>query len=1013
MGLSRREFLRNGGIASLALSMFGGELASPKSLGAQPAIKYGKETTTICPFCGVGCGIIVQTSNGKVINTEGDPNHPINQGALCTKGSAIYGIANNPLRLAKVKYRAPGSDHWDEKTVEWAIDRLAKKIKATRDLTFVREDGGVPVNRCEGIASIGGSALDNEECYLISKLMRAIGIVYLENQARLCHSSTVAALGPSFGRGAMTNHWTDIRNSDCVFIIGSNPANNHPMSFRWITKAREKGAKLLVADPRFNRSAAAADLYVRFRPGTDVTLIGGMINYAISNRMYNDVYVREYTDAPYIVDSAYDFKDGLFSGYDSQKRTYNTDSWSYVKDPAGKILADKTLENPRCVFQLLKKHYARYTPEMVSKITGIPIPKFIELTKAFCSTYKPDKVGTILYAMGATQHTIGVEYIRAYSILQLLLGNIGVPGGGINAMRGESNVQGATDMCLLFHLIPGYMSIPRAKDHPNLRKYLEVETPATSYWSNKPKFFISMLKAFWGDHAVEANDFCYDYLPKVGSGYKNAGYSWIPLFEAMHDDKIKGLLVWGMNPSICGPNGNMENKALEKLDWMAAFDLWETDTSIFWKRPGASPHEIYTEVFLFPAAASFEKEGSISNSGRWIQWRYKAVEPPGDAKSDVYYVNRLALQLKELYSKDREARFREPIIHLNWNYGKDEPDVHVIAKEMNGYTWKDKQQLLNFTKLTDDGSTACGCWIYSGFYPGPEKKDNKAAGRSLEDKSGLGVYPNFSYAWPLNRRILYNRCSANPAGEPWNNKRALIMWDKATRGWITNDVPDFGWKDAKTNEMIPPDKSANAPYIMLPELHARLFVPRGGIKAGPFPEHYEPFESPVKNFMSSQQINPAIKIWDGDTNKRAEIGSQAFPIVATTYRLTEHWQAGAMTRNLPWLAELMPEMYVEMSPQLAKTKGIKNGEWVEVVTIRGKVPARANVTERIAPLNIGGKMVEIVAMPWHYGFNGYIVGGPDRSKNYSVNQLTAHIGDSNTMIPEYKVFLCDIKKYKY
>ncbi len=411
-------------------------------------------------------------------------------------------------------------------------------------------------------------------------------------------------------------------------------------------------------------------------------------------------------------------------------------------------------------------------------------------------------------------------------------------------------------------------------------------------------------------------------------------------------------------------------------------------------------------MFVLPAAFALEKEGSISNSGRWIQWRYQAVNPPGEAKRDLWWLDRLYKEIRALYRQGKSV-FPDPIVNLNWNYGK-EPDVHLIAKEINGYTMADKKQVLNFTKLADNGTTACGIWIYSGFYPGAEKKDNKAAGRDKSDPSKLGIFPGWCYAWPINRRIIYNRCSADPKGNPYTPDKTLVKWDGLK--WITYDVPDFGWKDAKTGDMIPPEKSAAAPFIMLPELHARLFVTKGATKEGPFPEHYEPYESPMKNILSSQQINPVCKIWDGQLNSRAQVDSNEYPIIAITFRLTEHWQSGSMTRNLPWQAELMPEMFVEMSPELAANKGIKNGEWVKVVSIRGEVLARACITRRIAAYQSNGKKYETVALPWHYGFIGYATGGPDRNKNYAANQLTPHVGDGNTMIPEYKVFLCNIKK---
>ena len=810
----------------------------------------------------------------------------------------------------------------------------------------------------------------------------------------------------------MTNHWNDLANSDCLMIIGCNPAENHPISFKWITKAQEKGAKLIVVDPRFTRSAAKADLYVRLRPGTDIALMGGLIKYVLENHLFHKDYVVNYTNAAFLVNKDFAFHDGLFSGYQKEKRAYDTGTWDYEADKEGKPVTDPTLTNPRCVFQLMKAHYARYTPELVAATTGVPPELFLKMAATYGATGQPGKAGSLLYAMGGTQHSTGVQIIRGYSILQMLLGNMGMAGGGINALRGENNVQGSTDMGLLFHLVPGYMAAPNEAAHPTLKDYLDKETPKASFWTNKPKFFISTLKAYWGDAAKKENDFDYDYFPKAGKGFQGAGYSWIPLFEAMGAGAIKGMLVWGMNPAVSSANLNQTYHALDQLEWLAAFDLWETETSVFWKRPGANPKDIKTEVFLFPAADSLEKEGSASNSGRWIQWRYQAVKPHGDAQSDLWYANRLGLELKKLYQGDAKAVFPDPIVQLNWNYGAD-PDVHLVAKEINGYTVADKKQVANFLGLKDDGSTACGCWIYSGYYPGPDKKDNKAAARDKKDPSGLGLYSGWSFAWPVNRRIIYNRCSTDPQGQPWNKDKCLVRWDAAGNKWVRNDVPDFKWIDPATKVEFPPDESLKAPYLMLPEGKARLFVPKGACKDGPFPEHYEALECPFINPVSPQQSNPVVKIWKSELDKMAELCDPRFPIIATTFRVTEHWQAGALTRNLTWQAELMPEMFVEMSPSLAKAKGIKAGDWVRVKSVRGEVLARANVTKRVAPFccGVGGfqSTVEMVALPWHFGFAGLTTGGPD-GKNYACNQLVPQVGDANTMIPEYKAFLVNVEK---
>jgi len=810
----------------------------------------------------------------------------------------------------------------------------------------------------------------------------------------------------------MTNHWNDIANSDCIMIIGSNAAENHPVSFKYVTKAMDNGAKLIVVDPRFNRSASRADIYAQLRPGTDIAFMGALINYVLENGLFHRDYVANYTNAAFLINPEFSFQDGLFSGYEKEKRKYDTASWTYVADEQGNPKTDPTLQDPRCVFQLLKQHFSRYTPDMMQNVTGIPKETFFEVAKIYGATGQPGKSGTIMYAMGGTQHTTGVQIIRSYTILQQLLGNMGVPGGGINALRGENNVQGSTDMALLFHIVPGYMATPKEADHPNLKAYLEKETPKSGYWQNKPKFFISLLKAFWGEAARPDNDFAYDYMPKIGKGYEGAGYSWLCLFEAMGAGDIKGMLVWGMNPAVSSSNLNQTYAALSNLDWMACFDLWETDTSVFWKRPGAETKDIKTEVFLFPAADALEKEGSANNSGRWIQWRYQAVKPHGDTKSDLWYANALALELMRLYKEDTKAVFPDPIVNMLWDYGED-PDVHLIAKEINGYTWPDRQQVANFTKLKDDGSTLSGNWLFSGFYPGPDKKDNKAAARDNKDPSGLGIFPGWSYSWPVNRRIIYNRCSVDPQGRPWNPKKALFAWDPVTKTWMKNDVPDFGWIDAKTKVQIPPEVSAKSPFIMLPEGHSRIFVPKGICRDGPFPEHYEALECPFVNPMSPQQSNPVIKIWKGQWDTVAQLCDPRFPIIATTFRVTEHWQAGAMTRNLSWQAEMMPEMFVEISPSLAKAKGIRPGDWVKVSSTRGEVMARANVTNRVGSFCCGSpgmqNTVEMVALPWHFGFAGLVTGGPQNA-NYAANQLAPMVGDANTMIPEYKVFLVQVEK---
>ncbi|MDH4140549.1 MAG: molybdopterin-dependent oxidoreductase [Coriobacteriia bacterium] len=828
----------------------------------------------------------------------------------------------------------------------------------------------------------------------------------------------------------MTNHWIDMRNADVVMAIGGNNAENHPISMKWITEAKKNGAKYIVVDPRFTRSAAVADMYAPLRSGSDIAFLGGLFNYILQNDLYHKEYVENYTTASWLVNPDYGFDDGLFTGYDDAGRKYDTATWSYQTEgetpwdtsatgafawvnapgtpeftaPVPKTpKKDPTLQDPNCVFQLMKKHYERYTPEVVSAVTGTPQDRLLEVYALYASTGEPGKSGTILYAMGMTQHTNGSQNVRAMAVTQLLLGNMGMPGGGVNALRGESNVQGSTDMALLFHIIPAYMATPTAANHSTLRAYLEKETPAGGYWTNKPKFLISLLKELYGDHATPKNDFAYDFLPKLNG--KN--HSHIALFEAMNEGIVKGLFLWGQNPAVGGPNCSFERKAMEKLDWMVAIDLWETETSVFWKAPSIKPADINTEVFMLPAACHYEKQGSIANSGRWIQWRWKAVDPPGDALDDAEIATEIVLALQELYKAEGGA-LPEAITELTWDYLDEEGHVDVtkIARAINGYTVADGKLVANFTKLAADGSTACGNWIYSGYWNNEDSMDaaeQPTGSRNNEDATrkglggGVGSYLGWSFAWPVNRRIIYNRASCDPDGQPWSETKVLFKWTGSE--WLSNDVPDFGNKvvlpDGTSTETKPPNTTA---FIMNPEGAGRLFAP--GMKDGPFPEHYEPYESPTTNALSGTQNDPAVVIWES-----ASLGTKdQYPIVMTTYRLTEHWQTGQMTRNLPWLVETMPKMFVELSHALADEKGIESGDNVVIENNRGAIKAYALVTDRFKPFEINGETVHQIGAPWHWGYSGSCsIGG-------IANDLTPNVGDANTMIPEYKAFLVDIRK---
>ena len=798
----------------------------------------------------------------------------------------------------------------------------------------------------------------------------------------------------------MTNHWVDMVNADVIMIMGGNPAENHPIAMNWIRKTKERGAIVLQVDPRFNRTSHIADVWAKMRSGTDIAFVGGMINYALAHDRVQWDYVRAYTTAALLVQEGFTFTDGLFSGYDAAARKYDKSTWAFEMDAQGRPRQDPTLKHPRCVFQLMRAHFQRYDPETVCGITGTPPETYLKVCDHFTSTFAPDRAGTWLYAMGTAQHSHGTQNIRSYAILQLLLGNIGVAGGGINAMRGESNVQGSTDQGLVFDALPGYLKMPIQADR-TMDDYFErvipvaIDPKAANWWKNTPAYLVSLLKAWWGEHATAANHFAYDYLPKLGAGFQGAGYSHIPLFEAMHAGQIKGLFCFGQNPAVGGPNSKLARAALDRLEWMVAVDLFENESHGFWKRPGTKAADVRTEVFLLPAAGSVEKEGSIVNSGRWMQWRYAAAKPLGQSLPDTDILTKLVGALKAAYAGGGVRP--EPIVHLDWSYGKEHADVHAVAKEINGRftadtiaadgrAFKAGGQVPAFAMLRDDGTTASGNWLYCGSYT---DQGNMSARRDPADAPNkIGLHPGWAWAWPANRRILYNRASVSPAGKPWNARKWVIRWNADTKAW-EGDVPDGGGAPEAIN-----------PFIMTSSGLADLFAP--GLADGPFPEHYEPVESPIKNPMSAVQYNPVAKIWN--TPGFDALGTpDRYPIVATTYRVSEHWQTGAMSRKMPWLVGLMPDAFVEIGVDLARAKGIAHGQRIVVESARGQFEGYALVTERFEPFWVQGRIIHQVGVPWHWGWVGL-------SKGDSGNLLTPHVGDANTMIPEFKAFLCDVKR---
>ncbi len=801
----------------------------------------------------------------------------------------------------------------------------------------------------------------------------------------------------------MTQHYTDIANADAVLIMGSNAAEHHPISFRWVLKAKEAGATLMHVDPKFSRTSARCDFHVPLRSGTDIAFLGGMIKYILENKLFFEEYVLNYTNASFLVGEKFAFNDGVFSGFDPAKKKYDNKQWDFEKDDKGMVKRDKTLNHPRCVMNVLKKHYERYNLDTVSQVTGVSKDNLLKVYKAFAATGKPDKAGTMLYALGWTQHTVGVQNIRAAGIIQLLLGNFGNAGGGINALRGEPNVQGSTDHALLWAYLPGYHNAPIAT-WKTLEEYNKANTPksadpkSVNWWQNRPKYIASLLKGWFGDNATKENDFCYSLLPKTDPG---VDYSFLFLYDKMFNGKVKGGLCFGHNPCQSFPNSNKVRKAFDKLDWMVVGEVFHNETTDNFRRPGVDPKKIKTEIFLLPSAYRAEKEGTISNSGRWHMWHYKAIEPIGQAKSMGDMFVNITSRVRALYKKEGGA-LPEQVLYQNV---LEKYDAEEMTRRINGYFTKDtkigdkvykKGQLVpGFPNLQADGSTSSLCWVYCGGYTDAE--GNLAKRRDLTQtpmQAKIHLYPKFAWAWPVNRRVLYNRAGVDLKGKPYNPAKAVIEWDGTK--WV-GDVPDGPAK--------PMAEGGPYPFIMHTEGHGQLYGI--GRADGPMPEHYEPAESPLeKNPFSSQMTNPCMKqVSSSEYDVLCKHADPKFPYVLTPYCLTEHWCSGSETRNGPALLEAEPQQYVEMSPQLAQEKGIKNGDVVVVESLRGKVQAVAMVTVRIKPFQVMGKTVHLVGMPFCFGWTKPKCGD-------AVNRLTTSVGDPNTTIPEYKACLVNISKAK-
>ena len=848
-------------------------------------------------------------------------------------------------------------------------------------------------------------------------------------------------LGATFGRGAATTNQWDLSNSDTVLIMGSDMAECHPVAFRFVMNAKRRGAKVIHVDPRFTRTSALSDIHVQIRAGTDIAFLGGLIRYILENDLWFKEYVINYTNAPQLLRE--DFKDtedlgGVFSGLEREQRQYERQSWQYRGEDVQSMLAehyakttqpqsattrtigklererDFTLQDPNCVFQLLKKHYSRYTPEMVASICGCSPDQVVQVARALAEASGREKTASICYAVGWTQHTIGCQMIRAAGIVQLLLGNVGRPGGGIQALRGHSSIQGSTDIPTLYDMLPGYIAQPNSKDpHDTLQRFLESETPEFGFWHELPKFMVSTLKAWYGDTATKENDFCYDRLPLIDDDYSQQ-----PMLLAIADGKINGFLLIGQNPAVGGHNTSVVRKGLAKLDWMVVRDAFETETASFWydspeARTGElDPKAIKTEIFFLPAAFPGEKEGTFTNTQRLIQYHDKAVEPPGDARSDAWFMYHLGLRLKELYRGSTDPRDRA-IRDLTWDYpavgDTQDPSIDHIDREINGYEWatrwEDRKQLGEYTKLKDDGSTASGCWLYCGMYP--NEQENLTKNRTPDPDWNPGSHLGWGYTWPGNRRIMYNRCSADPDGKPWSERKKYIWWDEQAKKWVGYDVPDFSLHKPPDYKPAPDAKGQEAqtgsePFTIAPDGRAWLHAP-AGMKDGPMPTHYEPIESPVINQLyPNQQISPAAGLFIRPDNPYAPPGDPRYPYVITTYRVTEHHTGGIMTRWLPWLSELQPAGFAEISPELAEEKGIKNGDWVTVSSMRGEIEAIALVTGRMIPQRVNGKLVHTVGMPWHFGYKGIARGD-------IVNTLSHMAEDPNSRIHEGKVFTCNLR----
>jgi formate dehydrogenase major subunit len=847
----------------------------------------------------------------------------------------------------------------------------------------------------------------------------------------------VPGLGTSFGRGGATDFQQDLQHSDCIVIMGSNMAENHPVGFQWVMEARERGAKVIHIDPRFTRTSAMATKWVGIRAGSDIAFLGGIVNYILQNDLYFEEYVKHYTNAPVIIGEKFagtEDLDGLFSGWDPAKKKYDTTTWSYegmeTHGAAGAReegfapkghqsghgghggglvhgeppAMDPELTHPRCVFQLLKKHYQRYTPELVADTTGCSVEDFLEVAEALVQNSGRERTSAFCYAVGWTQHTVGVQYIRTAAIIQQLLGNMGRPGGGIIALRGHASIQGSTDIPTLYDTLPGYLPMIHTKAYGSFEHFVTANTSPSGFWGNFKAYWVSLMKSYFGEHATEENGWLFERLPRIDED--NSVY-WT--LQQMLEGKVKGYIVAGENPAVGNSNGKANRLGLAKLDWLVVRDLIEIETASFWydspeiESGELKTDEIGTEIFFLPAAAHTEKDGSFTNTQRLLQWHWQAVEPKDDCRSDLWFYFHLGRMIKERLKGSKQQR-DELLQHMTWDYPThgqiQEPDAEAVLAEINGAEVATGAFLDAYTKLKDDGSTKCGCWIYCGVY-----KDgvNQAARKKPHWEQETYVAPEWAWAWPANRRILYNRASADPDGNPWSERKKFVWWDGTK--WTGMDVPDF--EETKPPDYKPPNgaKAQDAiagdhPFIMQADGRSWLFVPQG-LEDAPMPAHYEPHESPFSNPLYAEQANPGRQRSDlpeDPTNPNGEL----YPYVMTSYRLTEHHTAGGMSRTVPYLSELQPAMFCEVSPELATEAGLEHGGWATIYTARSAIEARVLVTDRIPPVTIQGRTTHQVGLPYHWGTRGLTTGG-------SANDLFHLALDPNVHIQEVKAATCGIR----